>query len=108
MKILLDENLPKRLKAELSMFETATVREMGWQGRENGDLIRVMIEQDFSVLLTFDKNMEYQQNFSRYPVSVFLLNAPDNKFVTLRALVPELLLKLREPLTPGVVRIGPA
>jgi predicted nuclease of predicted toxin-antitoxin system len=54
MKVLLDENLPKRLKADLSMFEVATVREKGWQGRENGDLIRAMLADGDQAVLTFD------------------------------------------------------
>ena len=105
MKILIDENLPKRLKKDLNMHEVATVREMGWQGRENGDLIRAMLQQGFAVLLTFDKNLQYQQNFSRYPVTVFLLNAKDNQYVTLKPLVPALLQKLAEPLPAGAYEI---
>ena len=105
MKILVDENLPKRLKRELSMFEVATVREMGWQGLKNGDLIRAMLEKGFEVLLTFDRNMEFQQNFSKHPVSILLLSAKDNQLATLRPLVPKLIEQLRGRLAPGVVEI---
>jgi len=105
VKILLDENLPKRLKRELSMFDVATVREMGWQGRDNGDLIRAAMQNGFSALLTFDKNLQYQQNFERYPISVLLLSARDNQFNTLRALMPAVIEKLNAPLVPGVIQI---
>ncbi len=107
MKVLLDENLPKRLKADLSMFEVATVREKGWQGRENGDLIRVMLAEGYQTLLTFDKNLQYQQNFAKYPVSVLLLNAKDNQYATLRPLMAKVAQKLSANPGPGVFESRP-
>ena len=105
MKVLLDENLPRRLKADLSMFEVTTVREMGWQGRENGDLIRWMLEAGIVAMLTFDKNLRYQQNFAKHPVTVFLLSASDNQYATLRPLMPRVVALLRGELAPGVIEI---
>ena len=107
MKVLLDENLPKRLKADLSMFEVMTVREQGWQGRDNGDLIRAMLAEGYQALLTFDKNLQYQQNFSKYPMTVLLLNAKDNQYATLRPLMPKVVEKLTANPGPGVVEIRP-
>jgi predicted nuclease of predicted toxin-antitoxin system len=107
MKVLLDENLPKRLKADLSMFEVVTVREKGWQGRENGELIRAMLTEGYQALLTFDKNLQYQQNFARYPVTVLLLNAKDNLYATLRPLAPKVVAKLNENPGAGVFEIRP-
>lgn len=39
MKLLLDENLPKRLKIDFPDHEVATVWEMGWNGVKNGPLL---------------------------------------------------------------------
>jgi len=39
MKILLDENIPKNLKKDLSQFDVITVQEMGWNGLQNGALL---------------------------------------------------------------------
>ena len=107
MKVLLDENLPKRLKAELSMFEVATVREKGWQGRENGDRIRAMLAEGYQALLTFDKNLQYQQNFARFPITVLLLNASNNQYATLRPLMPKVAAKLNANPGAGVFEIKP-
>ena len=107
MKVLLDENLPKRLKADLSMFEVATVREKGWQGRENGDLIRAMLAEGYQALLTFDKNLQYQQNFAKYPLTVLLLNAKDNQYATLRPLMTKVAEKLNANPGAGVFEIRP-
>ena len=39
MKILLDENLPKQLKADFGPdYDVRTVRDMGWMGKKNGEL----------------------------------------------------------------------
>ncbi len=108
MKVLLDENLPKRLKLELGKFEVATVVDRGWQGLKNGDLIRCMLADGFSAMLTFDKNLQFQQNFARYPVVVVLLNARDNQFVTLRPLMPQVIALLESMPGPGVFEIRPA
>jgi predicted nuclease of predicted toxin-antitoxin system len=34
MKLLLDENLPKRLKLDFPEFEIFTVTDMGWNGKK--------------------------------------------------------------------------
>lgn len=64
MKLLLDKNLPKRLKLDLSDHEIYTTADKGWIGITNGKLLELMAENNFDALLTFDKNIAYQQNFS--------------------------------------------
>jgi len=90
MKLLLDENLPKRLKQEFPEFEISTVREQSWNGLTNGDLIKLMLENGFDVLITFDKNLQYQQNFSKYPRHVVVLTAVSNRYKHLSPLVHEI------------------
>ena len=60
MKLLLDENLPKRLKADYPNHEVYTVRDMNWNGKKNGELMQLMLENSFDALITFDKNLQYQ------------------------------------------------
>ncbi|MDZ4707726.1 MAG: DUF5615 family PIN-like protein [Saprospiraceae bacterium] len=57
MKLLLDENLPKRLKLDLNEHEIYTVADKGWKGITNGKLLELMIEINFDTFLTFDKNI---------------------------------------------------
>jgi len=38
MKILIDENLPRKLAAHLEGHECRTVVECGWSGKKNGEL----------------------------------------------------------------------
>jgi predicted nuclease of predicted toxin-antitoxin system len=105
MKLLLDENLPKRLKQDLLPHESSTVRDMGWSGKGNGELLRLMKMHGFDAMLSFDKDMEYQQNFVKYDLPVFVLDAHDNTYITLAPLMHRVLELLREPqVGPIVVR----
>ena len=101
MKLLIDENLPKKLKSELTDFDAFTVHDMNWTGMKNGELLKSMIDHDFQVLLTFDKNLQYQQNFEKYPISVFILSAIDNTFSNLFPLLEIIKQQLQTEPKPG-------
>ena len=72
IQLLLDENLPKRLKLDFPEHEIYTVRDKGWNGIKNGELLKLLIENNFNALLTFDKNLQHQQNFTKYTMTVFV------------------------------------
>ncbi len=98
MRLLLDECLPRPLKRDLAGHETRTVPEMGWAGKDNGELL-ALASQDFDVFLTVDRNLSYQQNVGRFDIAVVVLVAAGNQLSDLRPLVPQLLQVL-----PAVVR----
>jgi hypothetical protein len=52
MRLLLDENLPKRLKQDLREYEVYTTADKGWTGISNGKLLELLIENGFDALLT--------------------------------------------------------
>ncbi|CAN5509553.1 hypothetical protein BH11BAC5_BH11BAC5_00190 [soil metagenome] len=86
MKLLLDENLPKRLKLDFPEHEIYTVRDQNWNGIKNGELLLLLIDNNFDALLTFDKNLQYQQNFLKYTITVFVLSAYINSYEELTKL----------------------
>nr|GFD49566.1 hypothetical protein [Tanacetum cinerariifolium] len=86
MRRLLDENLPKRLKLDFPEYEIFTVRDKGWNGIKNGKLLELMLSDGFHALLTFDKNLQYQQNFQKYTLTVFVLSAATNTYAALSPL----------------------
>ena len=101
MRVLLDECVPRPLRAELSDHEVKTVAEAGWAGVKNGALLQLAATQ-FDVLLTVDRNLEYQQNFADIPLAVIVNVAPSNDVDVLRpfmAAVRDALLAAK----PGVV-----
>jgi len=107
MKLLLDEMLPKRLKADFHEHEVYTIREKGWNRLKNGELLQLMIKNNFDALLTFDKNLQFQQNFVKYSITVFVLSAQNNTYLEmakLSMLVKEYLKK--ENLKKGTIVIS--
>ncbi|MDQ3634518.1 MAG: hypothetical protein M3405_08420 [Acidobacteriota bacterium] len=109
MKILLDENLPTKLKPQFSdEYEVFTVREMFWNGRKNGELLGLMTLEGFDAFVTIDKNLQYQQNLSRFPIKLFILNAPNNKIKTLTPYIENLQLLLSETIENqiNIIEIG--
>jgi hypothetical protein len=57
MKLLLDENVPRQLKQDIIGREVFSVREKGWNGKLNGELLQLMLAEQFDVLITTDKNL---------------------------------------------------
>ncbi len=111
MRLLLDENLPKRLKQDLKEQEVYTAADKGWTGISNGKLLGLLTQNKFDALLTFDKNLQYQQNFTKYTITVIVLNAPDNSYSTLKELVQKIKDVLTTDLKPEPIEIkleGPA
>ena len=94
MKLLLDENLPKRLKKDFADFEIFTVRDKDWNNKKNGELLELMLAEDFNILITFDQNLEHQQNFEKYPITVFVLIAENNTYQILSEFVPIMKMEL--------------
>ncbi len=102
MLLLLDENLPKRLKLDFPEHEIFTVRDKGWNGIKNGDLLNLLLQNNFQALLTFDKNLQHQKNFSKYTITVFVLSASINSYEELTKLSP----KVKEYLITGNLQPG--
>ncbi|MEO6718788.1 MAG: DUF5615 family PIN-like protein [Ferruginibacter sp.] len=88
MKILLDECVTKRLKKYLEEFEVSTVRELELSGIKNGKLLTYCAENNFDILLTIDKNLMFQQNLDKYPVTIVVLNCITSKIEELVTFLP--------------------
>jgi PIN like domain len=105
MRLLLDESLPKKLKARLAPHEVRTVPEMGWASKSNGELLR-LAEQQFDVFLTADQKIPNERNLTTFRIGVIVFAAMSNRLRDIEPLVPkalELLTELR-PGTAVVVR----
>ena len=94
MRILLDEDLPRRLASRLVGHEVSTVQRCGWAGVKNGKLL-VLAATQFDVLLTMDSNLEYQQNLATLPIGVLVIQAVSNRIEHLEPVVPNILQELK-------------
>ena len=103
MRVLLNEQLPRQLSAELSDHEVRTVQQQRWAELGNGELLRQAEDSGFEVFLTADQNIQFQQNLARSRLQVIVLVAPSNALEDLSPLVPAILRTMPD-VRPGEVR----
>jgi predicted nuclease of predicted toxin-antitoxin system len=77
MKVLLDEDLPHRLRHEFPGHEVMTVAYMGWAGVKNGELLTLAESKGFAVLLSGDRSFGHQQNLRDRSIALVGLTAVD-------------------------------
>ncbi len=80
-RVLLDENLPQRLRLLLAGHEVATVAYCGWAGVSNGALIVAAEGAGFDVMITADQGINYQQNLKDRRLAVVVLSTNRNSVV---------------------------
>ena len=80
------------MKRSLSSWPITTVQELGWSAIKNGELLARAGEQGFTILITADRNLRYQQPASR---ELAILVLPTNRASVVRTLLPEIDAALR-------------
>ena len=81
MKVLLDENLPHRLRNKLGGHEAFTVSYMRWAGLKNGELLRAAVDAGFEVFITGDQTLSYEQNLTGRRIAILVLSTIDRDIV---------------------------
>jgi predicted nuclease of predicted toxin-antitoxin system len=77
LRLLFDENVPKRLRRLLPGHEISTAQERGWGGIVNGKLLHAAEAAGFDVMLTADQNIVYQQNLAERVIALVVLSTND-------------------------------
>ena len=106
MRVLLDEQLPRQLAPLLTTHEVRTVQQESWAGLTNGALLDAAEAAGFTVLVTGDQNLEFQQNLAALPVAVVVLIADSNRLESLEPLVPDVLDALKNLKPKTLLRVG--
>jgi predicted nuclease of predicted toxin-antitoxin system len=104
MRILLDESVPEQLGELLVLHTWSSVRREGWAGLKNGVLLSTASSR-FDVLLTADKNMEYQQNLATLPMAILVMRARSNRVGDLEVLMPAVLSALTTLVPRTLVKV---
>jgi predicted nuclease of predicted toxin-antitoxin system len=106
MRILLDESLPLKLHNSFSKkHEVSTVKDEGWLGKKNGELLKLITTNDFELFVTVDRNLQYQQNLKNISFTLVVLCAPDNRLTTLQKLVKKIFERIAENNLQNVIEI---
>lgn len=106
MRVLLDNNLNHRLRPLLVPHEVVHCRYLGWAELRNGTLLAAAEESGFDVLVTGDKNLQYQQSLAGRRISVMTLGGRDITIEGIAPLVPELLAVLENLPEGSFVTVG--
>lgn len=105
MRLLLDENLRRRLRKHLPPHAVVTVQDKGWSGIKNGRLPR-LAEQEFDGLITIDSNMNYQQHVAAFAIGLVVLHSPSNRLNDLLPLVADVLREIEVVSDGQVAHVG--
>jgi hypothetical protein len=100
MKILLDECLPSDFRHSFPDHEAHSSEWAGLKGLANGALLRAAEEIGYSVFLTVDRGIVYQQNPAGKALSVIVMCAPTNRLQDLLPFVDAVLVALQN-IQPG-------
>ena len=102
MRVLLYENMDRRLKPYFAPdFVVVTVKERGWAGKTNGELLRAA-EREFDALVTMDRSIEHQQELARLRLGIVLVTARSNRRQDVEPAMPAVNEALRE-VGPGTL-----
>jgi predicted nuclease of predicted toxin-antitoxin system len=75
LKVLLDEDVPRKLVPFLAGNQIQTVVSMEWGGIKNGELLALIEREGFEVFITGDKNMSSQQQLEGRPFAALIMSA---------------------------------
>jgi hypothetical protein len=101
VRVLLDENLPHDLIAQLTGHDVMTVQGLGWAGVKNGDLLGRAAGL-IDVFVTMDRKLEREHALTVLPFGVIILLARSNRVQHLTPLVARILETLAT-IKPGLV-----
>ena len=88
--------MPTKVKYDFGKeYNVNTVRDMGWLGKKNGELLGLAAFNGFDIFITLDKNLKNQQNLNKVDLNFIVLLAKDNKHQTLQPYVEKVRLFLR-------------
>lgn len=73
MRVLFDQGTPVPLRNHLSAHQITTTFELGWTNLKNGELLQKSEESGFSILVTTDQNLRYQQNLTDRKIAIVVL-----------------------------------
>lgn len=89
MKVLLDNNVNHRFAGLLVGHEIMSARSPGWGELFNGELISTAEAAGFDLLVTADKQMQYQQNLLGRRISIVVLNSLFIRLFDIAPLAPQ-------------------
>lgn len=89
MKVLLDHNINPRFTRLLPGHQTVHAFRLGWSELVNGELMKRAEAEGFEVMITADKNLQYQQNLSNRMLAIIVLDTKRISWPHIEPLAPQ-------------------
>ena len=107
MKVLLDENIDKKLRVKLADHDIScnTVTDVGYRGKKNGELL-ALIDGIYDVFVTMDKSIRKQQNLAGRRIALLLIRARSNRVKDFLPYLQEIKDNLRKIKPGGFREVG--
>jgi hypothetical protein len=70
MRVLLDNGVPRGIASVLEGHTVEEARDHGWDRLKNGHLLDAAEAERLDVFVTTDRNIRYQQNFSKRTIAI--------------------------------------
>ena len=74
MRLITDQNFPKRVARALTGHSAATAYELGWAELANGDLLAAAEAAGFELMLTADRRIRHQQNLAGRRIALVVVS----------------------------------
>lgn len=104
MRLLLDECSPRRLRKDFPGHVVSTIEQARLKGLKNGALLQAA-SNDFDVLVTVDKNIEYQQNPDKLPMTILILSVRNIRYESILPLLPRALESIESVSDNKIIKI---
>ena len=105
VKVLLDACVPQRLRRGLIDFDVETAQRAGLDQLPDGALLAA-IDGNYNVLVTRDRNLNFQQKIAGRSVAVVVLRSLDQSSAAFNALLPELRIAIGAAIAGTVTLVG--
>ncbi len=79
---------------------------VGMQRKIDRKLLELMETKGFTILVTSDKSLRYQQNLKKHKVVVIVLLSPDNRYNTLKEYIGLIEGELPPKASSGVIEVS--
>lgn len=106
MRLLLDECIPRRFKNSFPDHICRTVPEEGWAGKRNGELLALAEQSGFTVFLTLDRGIEFQQNLQPRRIAIVLVRAKSSCLADVLLHLPAIKEALESMQLGQLVKVG--
>lgn len=105
MRVLIDQCVDPRVKLFLGEGQVATVHEQGWDELED-DRLLAAARKEFDILLTIDKNIEFQPNLRKVRLGVIVAHVPKSELAHYHLIQKELLAAIKKVGAGEVIHVG--